>query len=82
MQQFSTEIGSFSKIIPDPAKNDPWQYFSKSPHVHVKMLPQEGSPDLFEPVVMVRQVWMCVRFMHESSLGVPVLHSQCDKYNH
>ena len=30
-----------------------WDYFQISPHIDIKLLPQEGQPHIFEPVAFV-----------------------------
>ncbi|KAI8996302.1 acetyl-CoA synthetase-like protein [Trametes punicea] len=47
-----TELGSIARLIPNPDTMDKleWDYFQISPHIDVRLLPQEGQPDIFEPV--------------------------------
>lgn len=30
-----------------------WDYFQISPHIDIRLLPQDGQPDIFEPVAFV-----------------------------
>ncbi|RDX49617.1 acetyl-CoA synthetase-like protein [Lentinus brumalis] len=48
----STEIGAVVRLIPDPKKMEKseWDYFQISPHIDIRLLPQEGQPHIFEPV--------------------------------
>ncbi|KAI0830379.1 acetyl-CoA synthetase-like protein [Trametes gibbosa] len=48
----STEVGSAVQLIPKPEtmNKSEWDYFRIPPHIDLRMLPQEGQPDLFEPV--------------------------------
>ncbi|OSD00720.1 acetyl-CoA synthetase-like protein [Trametes coccinea BRFM310] len=48
----STELGSVVRLIPHPDTMDKpeWDYFQISPHIDVRLIPQEGQPDIFEPV--------------------------------
>ncbi|KAL1943361.1 hypothetical protein VTO73DRAFT_4436 [Trametes versicolor] len=48
----STEIGAAVRLIPNPDTMDKseWEYFQISPHIDIRLLPQEGQPDIFEPV--------------------------------
>ncbi|KAI0681684.1 male sterility protein-domain-containing protein [Cerioporus squamosus] len=47
-----TEIGAVVRLIPDPDTMDKpeWDYFQISPHINLRLIPQEGQPGLFEPV--------------------------------
>ncbi|KAI0772397.1 acetyl-CoA synthetase-like protein [Trametes elegans] len=48
----STEIGSAVRLIPHPdtMEKSEWDYFQISPHIDIRLLPQDGQPDIFEPV--------------------------------
>ena len=50
-----TELGSCVRLIPDPdaMEKSEWDYFQISPHIDIRLLPQEGQPDIFEPVAFV-----------------------------
>ncbi|KAI1791373.1 acetyl-CoA synthetase-like protein [Ganoderma leucocontextum] len=49
----TTEIGAVVRLIPNPKTMDKaeWDYFEISPHVDIRLIPQEGQPGTFEPVV-------------------------------
>ncbi|KAI0673239.1 acetyl-CoA synthetase-like protein [Trametes maxima] len=49
----TTEIGAVVRLIPNPQTMDKteWDFFQISPHVDIRLIPQEGQPDIFEPVV-------------------------------
>lgn len=53
-----TEIGAVVRLIPDPKTMDKpeWDYFEISPHIDVRLIPQEGRPGLYEPVAFVSLV--------------------------
>ncbi|RPD77318.1 acetyl-CoA synthetase-like protein [Lentinus tigrinus ALCF2SS1-7] len=48
----STEIGAAVRLIPDPQTMDKseWDYFELSPHIDVRLIPQEGQPGIFEAI--------------------------------
>ncbi|KAI0743085.1 acetyl-CoA synthetase-like protein [Daedaleopsis nitida] len=48
----ATEIGAVVRLIPNPATMDKteWDYFQISPHIDIRLLPQEGQPGIFEPI--------------------------------
>ncbi|KAI0350560.1 acetyl-CoA synthetase-like protein [Trametes cingulata] len=48
----STEIGAAVRLIPNPEtmEKSEWDYFQISPHIDIRLIPQEGQPDIFEPV--------------------------------
>ncbi|KAI0712723.1 acetyl-CoA synthetase-like protein [Cerioporus squamosus] len=48
----STEIGAVVRLIPNPKtmEKSEWDYFQISPHIDIRLLPQEGQPHIFEPV--------------------------------
>ena len=50
-----TEIGAVVRLIPNPTtmEKSEWDYFQISPHIDIKLLPQEGQPHIFEPVAFV-----------------------------
>ena len=52
----STEIGAAVRLIPNPKtmEKTEWDYFQISPHIDIRMIPQEGQPGIFEPVAFVR----------------------------
>ena len=43
-------------MIPDPQTMDKseWDYFEISPHIDVRLIPQEGQPGIFEAIAFVR----------------------------
>ncbi len=43
------------QLIPNPDTMDKseWDYFQISPHIDIRLLPQDGQPDIFEPVAFV-----------------------------
>lgn len=43
------------RLIPNPETIDKseWEYFQISPHIDIRLLPQDGQPDIFEPVAFV-----------------------------
>ncbi|KAM5541012.1 hypothetical protein V8D89_005323 [Ganoderma adspersum] len=49
----TTEIGAVVRLIPNPKTMDKpeWDYFEISPHVDIRLIPQEGQPGIFEPIV-------------------------------
>ena len=51
----STEIGAVVRLIPNPKTMDKpeWDYFEISPHVDIRLIPQEEQPGIFEPIVFV-----------------------------
>ena len=42
-------------MIPSPETMDKpeWDYFEISPHVDIRLIPQEEQPGIFEPIVFV-----------------------------
>ncbi|KAI0050773.1 acetyl-CoA synthetase-like protein [Auriscalpium vulgare] len=58
----STEGGCLSAFIPAEIPNiQHWNYFPLASHVEFDMIPQEGSDELFEPVIMATPTYMpCV----------------------
>ena len=67
----STEIGGVVYLIPEPTRMNlkEWDYFRISPHIDIKMIPQEGQPGIFEPVAFVRRDndRMCLPFSRTPS---------------
>ncbi|KAI9058660.1 acetyl-CoA synthetase-like protein [Trametes sanguinea] len=50
----STELGTLTRLIPDPSKVDKsdWEYFEISPHIDAPLIPQAGQPDIYELVAL------------------------------
>ncbi|KIK57260.1 hypothetical protein GYMLUDRAFT_766757 [Collybiopsis luxurians FD-317 M1] len=47
-----TETGCIGMFLPANSYGDEWAYFKVSPHLNVKMIPQDGLGGIFEPVVL------------------------------
>ncbi|KAI0687627.1 acetyl-CoA synthetase-like protein, partial [Cerioporus squamosus] len=54
----STEIGAAVRLIPNPQTMDKseWAYFEISPHIDVRLIPQEGRLGIFEAIAFVRVI--------------------------
>ncbi|KAF5372256.1 hypothetical protein D9757_009649 [Collybiopsis confluens] len=52
-----SETGCIGMFLPAKSYGDEWAYFKISPHLRVKMLPQEGLDGIFEPVVLATNTY-------------------------
>ena len=49
------------RLIPDPDTTDKkeWDYFQISPHIDIRLIPQEGQPGIYEPIAFVSLIATC-----------------------